>query len=670
VAQKSIASFGTWKSPLGAALITQAQITRTSLLSDGKESLNWLELRPLEGGRVVPVKWNPVTSSIEDLLVALPTFNVRSRVHEYGGGAWGMIDATTFWATNFKDQRVYTFTQGQAEPTPVTKENDGCVVRYADAEPDNPRRRLIAVCEDHADPKAPRNYLASISLDGSSVVTPLLDASSGEDDFVAFPRLSPDGTRLAWIGWKHPNLPWDDTTLYIAGIDAATGRVNSASVETVAQVGVSLQQPTWAPNGDLYYVTDVSGWWNIVKHTSSGPRPVYPAEAEFGRPLWQMGVQQFVFSTEGKVIYAIQVGGVQGKDVLLRLNLEDGTSTVIPTPFSTMSCPTLLKGGAELAVIVAFQDRPGGVAVFDLTSGSHRLLFEKTPPIDPSYVSKPTMMAIPVVPGKIDAGMTYAWVYHPTNPEYIAPEGEKPPLIVLSHGGPTGAANSDFSLSTQYWTTRGFAVADVNYRGSTGFGSAYRHLLKKNWGVYDVDDCCAVALFLAEQGLADRNRLAITGASAGGYTTLAALAFRKVFSAGCSKYGIGDLTMLAADTHKFESRYLDTLIAPYPAGEALYHERSPLQHCDQMTCPVIFFQGLEDKVVPPNQAQAMVAALKAKGICVAHIEFEAEQHGFRRAENIVRSVEGQLDFFSRIFGFSAADTIDPVTIMNFNDNKK
>lgn len=645
-----VAPYGSWKSPITADLIVAGTVGLGGIALDG-EDVYWTEGRPAEAGRNVIVRRTPDGKTTD---VTPPPFNVRTRVHEYGGGSFTVKDGIIYFS-NFADQRLYKQKAGTGEPQPLTSAGDR---RYADAVIDSLRSRIICVCEDHtAGGHEPVNTLVSINLENGEDVQLLASGS----DFYSSPHLSPDHSQLAWLSWNHPNMPWDGTQLWVANIQDD----GSLSEPQLVAGGVteSIFQPEWSPDGVLYFVSDRSGWWNFYRwQPNLGKGGVWEVEslcameAEFGLPQWVFGMSTYAFESANRIICTYTHEGIW---YLATLDTQTKQLDAIETPYTDISSVHAAPGRAVF--IAGSATEPTAVVQIDLTNKQINVLKRSNQlEIDPDYLSTPQSIAFPT-----ENGLTaYAIFYPPKNKDYTAPDGEKPPLIVKSHGGPTAATSSAFNLKIQYWTSRGFAFVDVNYGGSTGYGREYRQRLNDNWGIVDVDDCANAAKYLAQQGLVDSERLAIAGGSAGGYTTLAALTFRDVFKAGASYYGVSDLEILAKETHKFESRYLDGLIGPYPERKDLYEMRSPIHHTDQLSCPVIFFQGLEDKVVPPNQAEMMVEALKAKGLPVAYVAYEGEQHGFRRAENIKRTLEGELHFYSRIFGFELAEVIEPVSIHN------
>ncbi|HEY9633349.1 MAG TPA: S9 family peptidase [Coleofasciculaceae cyanobacterium] len=650
--QVQIAPYGSWKSPITADLIVAGTIGLGQIALDG-EDVYWIEGRPAEAGRNAIVR-RTADGKITD--VTPSPFNARTRVHEYGGGAFTVKDGTVYFS-NFADQRLYKQTP-DSEPQPLTPEANR---RYADAVVDPQRKRLICVLEDHTNGgHEPVNTLVSINLNNGEDVQVLASGS----DFYSSPRLSPDGSQLAWLSWNHPNMPWDGTQLWVAQFKV-DGSLDEAKC-IAGGVDESIFQPEWSPDGILYFVSDRTNWWNLyrwyppqpplAKGGLEGVEPLCEMAAEFGLPQWVFGMSTYGFESADQIICTFTQ---QGNWQLASLDLRTKQIEVIEAPYTDVSSLHVANGRAVFMAGSATE--PTAIVQMDLATRQIEVLRQSSQlEVDTGYLSTPQALAFPT-----ENNLTaYAIFYPPNNKDYTAPPEEKPPLIVKSHGGPTAATSSAFNLKIQYWTSRGFAFVDVNYGGSTGYGREYRQRLKDNWGIVDVDDCANAAKYLAHQGLVDSERLAIAGGSAGGYTTLAALTFRDVFKAGASYYGVSDLEVLAKETHKFEARYLDGLIGPYPERKDLYEKRSPIHFTDKLSCPVIFFQGLEDKVVPPNQAEMMVEALKAKGLPVAYVAYEGEQHGFRRAENIKRTLDGEFYFYSRVFGFEPADAVESVAINN------
>jgi dipeptidyl aminopeptidase/acylaminoacyl peptidase len=640
--RRQVAPCGAWKSPITSDLIVSDVVRLSDPVIDGTD-IYWTELRPTEGGRIVLVKRTAAGTKTD---ITPAGFNVRTRVHEYGGGAFVVRDGDV-WFANFKDQRLYRQDHG-GQPVPTTPERD---LRFADSVVDSGRARLVCVREDHTVAgREAENALVAIDLEQGG---PGAIIASGRD-FYSNPRISPDGARLAWVEWDHPNMPWDTTQLCVAGLDA-TGK--AVDVQQVAGGDEeSILQPLWSPDGVLYYISDRSGWWNLYRWTGAGSEPVFPRNAEFAGPAWVFGLSNYGFESAESLLCVYHEAG---KAHLTRVNTRTLETSEVPTPFTSISGLQVADGQAVF--VGGSPTAPTAVARLDLQSGAiETLRASSTIAVDPEYLSIPEPIEFPT-----EHGLTaHAFYYPPANRDFSAPADETPPLLVRSHGGPTGAATRDFNLSIQYWTSRGFAFVDVNYGGSTGYGREYRNRLRGNWGVVDVDDCVNAAQYLVRKGLADPERLTIDGGSAGGYTTLCALAFRDVFAAGASLFGLSDLVIFVGDTHKFESRYLDSLVGPWPEREDVYRERSPINALDRFSCPIAFFQGDEDKIVPPNQSELMVEALREKGIPVAYVLFRGEQHGFRKAENIKRALDGEFYFFSQIFGFTPADEIEPLPIDN------
>ncbi|QZZ21538.1 S9 family peptidase [Leptothermofonsia sichuanensis E412] len=646
MAEPRIAPYGSWKSPITSELIVAGTIGLGQVRLDG-EVVYWSEQRPTEAGRNVIVRLTPDGQMTD---VTPPPFNVRTRVHEYGGGSYTVYQGTVYFS-NFADQRLYRHKPGE-EPVPITPEQDW---RYADGVIDGRRQRMICVREDHTGSGEAVNTLVSLSLDSSDPEQTILVAGS---DFYSSPRLSPDGSLLAWLCWNHPNMPWDGTELWVGEVsgDGSIGarwKVAGGSEE-------SIVQPEWSPDGALYFISDRTNWWNLYRWQGSrgvgDVEPLCPMDAEFGFPHWIFGMSNYAFESAELLICTYSQEGIS---YLATLNPQTRQLEPVKTPYTNLG--EIHASPGQVVFSAGSATSPGAIAQLHLESGQIRILRRSSNlEIDPGYLSEPRAIAFPT-----ENGLTaYGIFYPPKNRDYVAPEGERPPLLVKIHGGPTAATSTAFNLRIQYWTSRGIAVLDVNYGGSTGYGREYRERLKGNWGIVDVDDCVNGARYLADRGEVDGNRLVIDGGSAGGYTILAALTFRDTFKAGASFYGVSDLEVLATDTHKFESRYLDSLIGPYPECKDLYVERSPIHFTDRLNCPIIFFQGDEDKIVPPNQAERMVNALRNRGLPVAYVLYEGEQHGFRKAENIRRTIDGEFYFYSKVFGFAIADPLEPVAIDN------
>ena len=641
-----IASFGSWKSPITSDLIVSETIKCEQVVLDGSD-IYWIERRPAESGRYVIVRRTP-DGNRTDILP--PPYNARTSVHEYGGGSFTVSDSSIYFS-NFSDQHVYRLIPGST-PQPIAFTEQ---MRYADFVIDHRRNRMICVREDHTlSDLEPANTLVSVSLDGSGKSQMLVSGN----DFYSSPRLSPDGSRLAWLTWNHPNMPWDSTELWVGKIGEDGSIVQSQHI--TGSTNESIFQPEWSPDGILHYVSDKTGWWNLYRWQDGSAVALHEMEAEFGVPQWAFGYSTYAFVSSHAIICSFIK---QGTAHLGYLDTTTGKLDCIGSPYSKIEW---VQASPEYAVFICSSPTESlAVVKLDLDTLSTQVLHQSSESrIEAGYLSIAEPIEFPT-----EHGLTaYAFFYPPKNRDYIAPLGELPPLLVESHGGPTGMTYSELDLQIQYWTSRGIAVLDVNYGGSTGYGRTYRQRLEGQWGIVDVDDCVNGARYLVEHRLVDGNRLAITGGSAGGFTTLCALTFRNVFKVGASHYGISDLEALVSDGHKFESHYEHRMIGPYPEQRDLYYERSPINFVDHLSCPIIFFQGLEDKVVPPNQAELMVTALRAKNLPVAYIAFEGEQHGFRQAKNIKRALDAELYFYSRVFNFILADAVELVHIENLEDH--
>jgi len=638
----TISPYGSWKSSLTSDLIVSEVIELSDIALDG-ESIYWIERRPAERGRCVVVKRSP-EGKITD--ITPPPYNVRTRVHEYGGGSFVVADGKVYFS-NFTGQRLYC-QDSRNPPQPITPEIDR---RYADSIVDVRRGHIICVCEDFTSDKAePSNTLIRINLDGSKESETLVSGN----DFYSSPRLSPDGSSLAWLTWNHPNMPWHGTELWVAKLNE-DGSINKAE-KVAGGADESIFQPEWSPDNVIHFVSDRTGWWNLYRFKNHCVEPLARMEAEFGMPQWVFGMSTYAFESEHRIICTYTQNG---RWRLATLNTGSGKIEEIKTRFTEIS--SLRAGTGRALFLAGSPDEPTSIVSINLDSQEIEVLRQSSKiSIDSGYLSLPEPVEFPTS----NKQKAHAFLYAPKNRDYVGAPGERPPLLVISHGGPTASTSGNLNLKIQYWTSRGFAVLDVNYRGSTGYGRAYRDCLDGEWGVVDVDDCVNGALYLVKQGEVDENRLAIRGSSAGGYTTLCALTFHNVFKAGASYYGVSDLESLVRDTHKFEAHYLDRLSGPYPEAIDRYKKRSPINHVDKLSCPVIFLQGLEDKIVPPNQAKMMVEALKRKGVPVAYITFPGEQHGFRSADTIKRALDAELSFYSQVFGFSVAGPIEPVPIVN------
>jgi dipeptidyl aminopeptidase/acylaminoacyl peptidase len=651
----TVAPYGSWSSPLDAASVASSgrRLAAPTIAADG--AVWWAEGRPQEGGRVVLMRR---VAGGEPETVTPDGVNVRTRVHEYGGGAWRLVAPDLVLFVDFADQRLYRQRLGE-EPVAITPQpEEPGALRYADMRPAPDGSTVVCVRERDAEPE-PVNEIVSLPLDGSAEPQVL----AGGHDFYASPRISDDGIWLAWICWDHPNMPWDGTELWMAPLaDTGEERLIAGGREE------SIFQPEWGPDGRLHFASDRDGWWNLYRAREPGTGEVsgeYGAvvqlteeEADFAHPQWLFGGATYTFLEDGAIIC---VRCRQGEEKLFLLEPEAWEPADLGLPFTSFGYPVLSARGRRVAFAAATPESSTAIAVYDADGGEPELIRKSSDgTIDPGYVSLPRPIEFPTGDGEV----AYGFYYPPANPEFEAPEGELPPLIVESHGGPTSHATPALDLEFLYWTSRGIGVVDVNYRGSTGYGREYRNKLRGTWGVVDTEDCVNAALHLAAEGEADRERLAIRGGSAGGYAVLCALTFHDAFATGASYYGVADAVTMTGDTHKFESRYLDLLIGPYPEQADVYRERSPIDHVDQLRVPVILFQGLEDKIVPPSQAETMVAALERNGIPHAYLAFEGEQHGFRKAETNIRCLESELYFYGRIMGFEPAGDPEPVEIVN------
>ncbi|HXH04408.1 MAG TPA: S9 family peptidase [Candidatus Competibacteraceae bacterium] len=633
------APYGSWYSPITSAFIVGGTVGLSHPRLDGPD-VYWLEARPAEAGRCVIVRRRG-EGTVADVLPA--PWSALSKVHEMGGGAYTVAEGLVYFV-HAADQRIYRLQPGDT-PQPLTAAMGD--VRYADLTVSPDRRWLYAVQEEHPGAGGEAlNRLVRIAVDTGAVQV----LHQGRD-FYACPRPHPQGDRLAWLCWDHPNMPWDGCELWLAEIGShglgSAGKIAGGAEEAIVQ-------PEWSPDGILYFMSDRSGWWNLYRQEPARARPVLVMAAECARPAWVFGMSSYAFLDADRVLLAYCQ---QGLWRLGLLTLIGQAFTPLETPYSEVEF--VAADGGRAVFVGAAPDR--APAVVEWGAGQCRELRRSLQvELDPGYLARPQ----PISFASLEGETAHGFYYPPVNRDYRAAPDERPPLRVLSHGGPTSAASTALNLAIQYWTSRGFAVLDVNYGGSSGYGRAYRQRLDGRWGVVDVADCVHGARWLVAQGLADGERLIIRGGSAGGYTTLAALAFTDTFRAGASYYGISDLELLARDTHKFESRYLERLVGPYPEAREVYRQRSPIHFAERLSCPVIFFQGLQDRIVPPNQAEGMVAALRARGIPVAYLSFTEEGHGFKRGDTIRRCLEGELYFYSRIFGFPLVEAVEPVAIEN------
>ena len=635
------APYGTWTSPISSSALTEDAVRLADTAIDG-DWLYWLEQRPSEMGRGVVCR----IGQIGEMQSLTPEGqSVNSRVHEYGGGAFAVADGVLYFV-DAKSQQLYRQPEGAA-PEALTAA-DGR--RHGDLFVDRTRNRLICVAEQHEPGREAQNFLLALDLAAPHHASVLAEGH----DFFAAPRISPDGSQLAFCCWDHPDMPWESSQVMLAVLDASGSVTSQRSI--AGGPGESAIEPRFSPSGELWFLSDRSGFWNLQRWHGEQVVAVRDDAAEYGRAPWSLGSSQFAILETGQ---AVAIRDSEGISSLVMLDPITGASTTLPVPYSDLSQLRVSQHTATFAAASPL-DAPALVRL-DLMTGHLSVLHHSTALVlDSDTVSQPEAISYPTSGGAISHALFYA----PRNGAFTGAPDELPPLIVISHGGPTTATRSFLNPVIQYWTSRGFALADVNYRGSTGYGRAYRQALAGQWGVADVDDCVNAAAYLAGQSRIDQSRMAIRGGSAGGYTTLCALAFRDVFGAGASYYGIGDLAALARDTHKFESRYLERLVGPYPEAAALYAERSPLMHLERFSSPLLLLQGLDDKVVPPLQSSAVYEALRERGVPVAYLPFEGEQHGFRRATTIRRAIEAELYFYGKVFGFLPAGHLDPIKIEN------
>jgi len=628
------------------------------------DRLYWQETRPTENGRTLVLQRSP-SGRVRELLPA--PWNVRTRVHEYGGRCWLATGRHLFFA-NAEDQRIYRLDSAADpgdgdQPVPVSPETGGW--RFADFCHDPRRQRLLAVAEQFADDREPRSSIVAIDAQGS--MTTLVQGA----DFYACPRLNADQTQLCWLAWHHPQMPWDSTELYVGDLDPAGAITGSRQV--AGGTGESVFQPSWSPAGDLVFVSDRSGWWNLYRQDRATTTALLPMAAEFGLPLWNLGLSTYGFIGDGGrhllCCYCSNEASTTGNWQLILLDSNTGQVTDLPNPCTQIGSVAASANGG--CFVGASADSPARIYTVDANGQQLQAVASHEPGDQEqgliAWYSRPQGLSFATGPEAGHRDLAHGYYYPPCNPDFQAPAGSRPPLLVICHGGPTAATSTALNYKIQFWTSRGFAVIDVNYRGSTGYGRTYREKLRGYWGVRDVQDVIAAAEHCVEHGLADPEQLLIRGSSAGGFTVLAALTGSGIFRAGASLYGIGDLETLVRDTHKFESHYLDQLVGPYPGARQCYRERSPIHHVDRLRCPVIFFQGLEDRVVPPEQAEVMVRALETRGLPVAYLTFADEGHGFRQSANVSQAFAAELYFYRLVLGLRADEKLPPVPVRNLPD---
>ncbi len=655
--------FGAWPSPLTIDRVLEAGVSVGEIRVDGGD-VWWTESRPSEGGRIAVMHQLAGGTTVE---ASPDDTSVRTRVHEYGGGAWWVDRGTLFFA-DWATQRLFRADPGKT-PAPITPASQvPAGDRYADGVVTPDRTWVICVREHHGAGE-PVNEIVAVPAYGEGPPQVLVTGP----DFVAWPRLSPDGSRLCWIEWDHPDMPWDATRLRVAPVESSGGLVADTitlgEAHTVAGgPDESVQQPVWQNADELLFISDRTGWWNLYRARADDPDTatnLAPTERDLAGPPWVFGTSSYAMCDDGTIAIAVHHDGVMSLG-----RIDDDAIELLDTGLTSISQVRSLTGGiapsdrsrASVVCLGASFTREPTVVQVPVGAGSSGRPLELRPAFEldlpDGLISVPEHITFEVGEGAQAHGLFYP----PAHPEVEGPEGAAPPLLVLSHGGPTAAARPQLSLDVQFWTSRGFGVVDVNYRGSIGYGREFRNALRDRWGVADVADCVSAAGHLAAIGRADGDRMAIRGGSAGGYTTLCALSLTDRFAAGVSRYGVADLGALARDTHKFESRYLDRLVGPWPEAEAIYLERSPIHHIDGFSCPLLVLQGLEDVIVPPDQSEQIVDAVRAKGIPVAYLAFEGEQHGFRQAETIRRALQAELAFYGSVFGFDPADDLPPLDL--------
>ena len=649
---KTIEPYGSWKSPISAEMLIAGGKRRLSEIKADGSDVYWLDARPDQGGRIVIMR-RTQNGQIQDLT---PTpFNVRNAVHEYGGGSYAVRNRTVYF-TNWDDQRIYV-QHVDGEPQPLTPEPSiPRGARYADLTITSDGNFVLCVRETHTDDGGEAiNEIVAVNTSNGEVTV----IATGRD-FYCSPRVADNSDAIAWTEWDHPNMPWDGNHL----ISGSFNRVKPSVANKIELAGgqdESIVQPSWSEEGVLHFVTDRTGWWNIHAWRSGTPINILNEPCDHGRPDWQFAFTSYAHFSNGSI--ALGKGGTNsGSFTIID---PHGVTRSIKVPFSEISFVTVSPTGEALFFVGASPTQEPAVVSFDIASETCEIVYAPSNfTVDLCYLSSPQHIIFPTT----EDGIAHAFYYEPTNKDFAAPDGELPPLVVICHGGPTSASGTGLDLSTHYWTSRGFAVVDVNYRGSSGYGKVYRDALKGKWGIYDTDDCIAAAQYLIDQGLIDKERVIIRGGSAGGYTTINALTFYDFFAAGAALYGIADLMVFIGDTHKFESRYLESLVGPYPQEAQRYHDRSAINFMDRLETPMIILQGLEDEIVPPSQAEIMIDALEAKGLPYAYIGFPGEQHGFRQAENIIRAQEAELYFYGKVLGFNPADSISEkvVEVRNLN----
>jgi dipeptidyl aminopeptidase/acylaminoacyl peptidase len=662
MAAPKVAHYGSWESPIKSAELSAGTL-RLGQTQYDNDDLYWIEGRPTDGGKQILVRRDK-HGTITD--VSPRGFNVRTLVNEYGGAPYLVRNGKIF-CSNYSDQVVYQINSDANAPVderriPLTPEGE---YHFTDFEYDSNRHRLIFVCEDHSDPtKQPVTTINVVDTakPGEKETRQKMQVIVSGNDFYSNPRLSPDGKLLAWISWDHPNMPWDGTALWMA--EVSENGTLSKHRKIAGADDEAVMQPVWSPYGDLLFISDRLGWWNIyaLPNPTKNLNPValFDKNSDFATPQWVFGLSNYCFTGDRTLVATFFERG-KWQLVLLQLDALTKTKNTTILPAELTEIGYLTTNGTHVAMVAGSPTQQSSVMDLKLDSLSFETVkASNSSPVALKYTSIPKAIEFPSERNLI----ANAYFYPPHNEDYVAPEGELPPLLLTVHGGPTSASSNAFDSEIQYWTSRGFAVMDVNYAGSSNYGRQYRQRLTLNWGLVDLEDCQNAARYAARQGWVDPKRMAITGGSAGGYTALCALTFSDVFAAGSSHYGVSNLETLLQDTHKFESRYLDRIVGPYPAYKQVYQNRSPINNVEKLSRPIIFFQGLEDKVVPPSQTETMVAAMRERKIPFSYLSYEGEGHGFRRAENIRRTIDAEFLFYSKIFGFQPAETLEAIEIEN------
>jgi len=640
------APYGSWASPITTDLVASEGGVSFAYLDISEEGVYWTESRPQESGRSALV-FRPHGGEPTDVVPS--EFNVRTRVHEYGGGAWFRHGRVVF-CSSFDDSRLYRIEEPGAEPRPITSEpSEPHALRYADGRVFAGGHLIVCVRELHGEGE-PVNELVVLPADGSS--EPKVIATGR--DFYAAPRPSPDGSSLAWLAWDHPHMPFEGTDLCVADLASDGSLSNGRRVAGSEQE--SIFQPEWSSDGLLYFVSDRTGWSNLYVERDGEVHPLTSEEAELGYPQWVFDLSRYAFLADGRIACIFTRAAI---DSLELFDPQSGNLELLDLPYTTYSSPSLQSHGTRLVFPASTPIDAAAVIELDLDSGDRKILRRSTEvKLDERYISVAQPVDFPGADGLNSHGFYYA----PANSDFSGPDDELPPLVVFVHGGPTAHVSPSLDLQVQLFTSRGIAVVDLNYGGSTGYGREYQDRLRGRWGEIDVEDSAAAARYLGDRGDIDLARVQITGGSAGGYTTLMALAVRDEFASGVSYYGVADLVTFHEDTHKFESHYDEYLVGPWPDAIDLYRDRSPVVHADSISDPLLLLQGLDDKVVPPSQAEVIVDALKRRGIPYAYIAFAGEGHGFRKAENIKRASEAHLSFLAQVSGFAPADEIEPIEI--------